>query len=248
MVHFGFDGVDLDWEYPGASDRGGNKEDVKNYVLLMKTIREKFNSSARVYYGLSFTIPTSYWYLRWVYGTKTIRLEHPHTNLTEIKQSSELLWRNDVAPAKVMLGVGFYGRSFHLKNTNCTKPGCDFHGDAQKGDCTKSSGTLAYFEIQDIIRKEHKNATYDHDAAVNWITYGDDLDNWVSCDDAKTLKQKVEYADEVGLGGVMIWSVDQDNESFTALEGLIGKPLPSYHNNQKRTHLLDINHWKSLNG
>lgn len=65
MVHFGFDGVDLDWEYPGAGDRGGNKKDVKNYVLLMKTIREKFDSSARVNYGLSFTIPTSYWYLRW---------------------------------------------------------------------------------------------------------------------------------------------------------------------------------------
>ncbi|KAJ5109929.1 hypothetical protein N7532_002574 [Penicillium argentinense] len=271
MVHFGFDGVDLDWEYPGAGDRGGNKKDVKNYVLLMKTIREKFDSSARVNYGLSFTIPTSYWYLRWFdvpgllkyadwvnmmsYDLHGVWDEnnpignkvHPHTNLTEIKQASELLWRNDVAPAKVVLGVGFYGRSFHLKHTNCTKPGCDFHGDAQKGDCTKSSGTLAYFEIQDIIKKEHKNVTYDEDAAVNWITYGDGLDNWVSYDDAKTLKQKVDYADEVGLGGVMIWSVDQDDESFTALEGLIGKSLPSYHKNQKRTHLSDTNHWKSLN-
>ncbi|KAJ5110014.1 chitotriosidase-1 [Penicillium argentinense] len=223
MVHYGFDGVDLDWEYPGAGDRGGNKDDVKNYVLLMKTIREKFDSSARVNYELSFTIPTSYWYLRWFDVPGLLKYAdwvnmmsydlhgvwdqnnpignkvHPHTNLTEIKSASGLLWRNDVAPSKVVIGIGFYGRSFHLKDKNCTTPGCDFHGDAQKGDCTKSSGTLATSS-----RRNTKNVTYDHDAAVKWITYGDGLDNWVSYDDAKTLKQKVDYADEVGLGGLMI--------------------------------------------
>lgn len=65
MVRYGFDGVDLDWEYPRARDRGGSKDDVKNYVTLLKAIREKFDSSTRVNYGLTFTIPTLYWYLRW---------------------------------------------------------------------------------------------------------------------------------------------------------------------------------------
>ncbi|KAL2007609.1 hypothetical protein VTN00DRAFT_9047 [Thermoascus crustaceus] len=272
MVRYGFDGVDLDWEYPGAEDRGGNEDDVKNYVALLKTMREKFESSARVNYGLTFTIPTSYWYLRWFdvpgllkyadwvnmmsydlhgvwdqnnpIGSKV----HPHTNLTEIKEAAELLWRNDVPPAKVVLGVGFYGRSFHLEDKACTTPGCAFKGDAEQGDCTKSSGTLAYFEIQDIIKKQNTNVTYDNEAAVNWITYGDNLDNWVSYDDSRTLSQKVKYANAAGMGGVMIWSVDQDDDSFTALEGLIGKSLPSYKDNMKRTHTADTNYWKSLNG
>jgi chitinase len=34
-----------------------------------------------------------------------------HTNITEIEQSLELLWRNNIDPARVTLGLGFYGRS-----------------------------------------------------------------------------------------------------------------------------------------
>lgn len=147
-----------------------------------------------------------------------------------------------------MLGVGFYGRSFHLADTECISPGCPFKGDAKKGDCTKSSGTLAYFEIMDIIKKQNINVTYDADAAVNYITFGDNMDQWVSYDSNRTFQQKLDYADEVGLGGIMIWSVDQDDSSFSALESLIGKSLPSYQSHMKRSSTVDANSWKSLNG
>jgi Chitinase len=36
---------------------------------------------------------------------------YAHTNLTEIHQGLELLWRNNVNPERVNLGLGFYGRS-----------------------------------------------------------------------------------------------------------------------------------------
>jgi chitinase len=45
MSEHGFDGVDLDWEYPGAPDRGGRKDDTANYVLLLKVLRETFDKS-----------------------------------------------------------------------------------------------------------------------------------------------------------------------------------------------------------
>lgn len=55
---YSFDGIDIDWEYPGASDRGGRPEDVPNFVLLMKTLRETLNRSPRRL-GISFTVPDS---------------------------------------------------------------------------------------------------------------------------------------------------------------------------------------------
>lgn len=39
MNHYGFDGVDLDWEYPQADDRGGVNADTENYVALVTELR-----------------------------------------------------------------------------------------------------------------------------------------------------------------------------------------------------------------
>ena len=64
MTNWGFDGVDLDWEYPTAPDRRGNPEDTKNYVALMKDIKDRFDKKGAGW-GISFTAPASYWYMKW---------------------------------------------------------------------------------------------------------------------------------------------------------------------------------------
>lgn len=43
----------------------------------------------------------------------------------------------------------------------------------------------------------------DKDAAVQIVTW--DNDQWVSYDDAETFKLKLEYANNLCLGGTMIW-------------------------------------------
>jgi chitinase len=58
-----------------------------------------------------------------------------HTNLTEIQLATELLWRNNVPPNTVVLGFGFYGRSFTLADPSCSKPGCPFSGASNPGRC-----------------------------------------------------------------------------------------------------------------
>lgn len=51
-------------EYPGAPDRGGKEDDTKNYVELLKTLKSTFDNSGQNL-GLTFTAPSSFWYLRW---------------------------------------------------------------------------------------------------------------------------------------------------------------------------------------
>jgi chitinase len=128
MSTYGFDGVDLDWEYPGADDRGGGPADMENYVLLAQELREAFGSK----YGISMTLPTSYWYLQhfdllgiqkridWfnlmaydLHGVWDAASQYvgpyiaPHTNLTEIDLAMDLLWRAGVTPDMVVLGQGW---------------------------------------------------------------------------------------------------------------------------------------------
>lgn len=71
LQKYGLDGVDIDWEYPAANDRGGIPADTDNFVLLMSEIQETF-ASTNPGWEATITVPTSYWYLR---GFDVNRLE-----------------------------------------------------------------------------------------------------------------------------------------------------------------------------
>ncbi len=60
---YGLDGIDIDWEYPAADDRGGIPIDTPNYVTLIAEMRELFDRE-NPGWEITITIPTSYWYLR----------------------------------------------------------------------------------------------------------------------------------------------------------------------------------------
>lgn len=50
-------------EYPGAIDRGGVPEDGANFVQFLKELDDE-NKKQPARYIVSFTAPTSFWYLR----------------------------------------------------------------------------------------------------------------------------------------------------------------------------------------
>ncbi|KAL5087414.1 hypothetical protein Trisim1_007813 [Trichoderma cf. simile WF8] len=251
MSEYGFDGVDIDWEYPGAGDRGGTKNDYDNFPLLLKAIRQAFNDHGHGRWGISITAPSSYWYLQWfnlgelVKHVNFINLMSydlhgiwdqnneigkqvlAHTNLTEVDHALELFWRNNVDPKMINLGVAFYGRSYKLADAACRLPGCRFSGPGDKGECSNTEGYLSYREIMDKIKQAGDSAEeiWDEVAAVKMLVY--DSNNWISYDDSTTFQQKVDFANERGLAGLMIWAVDQDDDGFNALQGLTNKNVDS---------------------
>lgn len=117
--------------------------------------------------GISATLPSSYWYLQhfdlvgmephldWfnmmsydihgVWDSASVwagPYVRPHTNLTEIDEGMQLLWRVNVDPAKVVLGLGWYGRSFTLSDPSCNKPWCTFTAGGKAGPCSGEAGIL----------------------------------------------------------------------------------------------------------
>ncbi|KAJ5970687.1 class V chitinase [Penicillium vulpinum] len=243
MQSYGFDVVDIDWEYPAATDRGGKATDTGNFAELLAEMRSSWGTS----YGISVTLPSSYWYLQgfdlvtmliyvdWfnlmsydIHGGWDATNQYtgpyirPHTNLTEIETGLDLLWMAGVKPSKVTLGLGWYGRSFTLQDSSCTYPNgvCRFTRGGNPGSCTNSAGTLSIAEIKAIQASGVATEKYDATAAVKWITW--DNDQWISFDDGVTMQQKIQAANKLCLGGVMIWSIDMDNTKGDAMNDLLG--------------------------
>lgn len=65
---------------------------------------------------------------------------------------------------------------------------------------------LAYYEVQDILKNSNIKVIYDKESAVNYFTF--DTNQWISYDDKDTFKQKVEWANDVGFSGSLIWASD----------------------------------------
>ncbi|KAK2017123.1 family 18 glycosyl hydrolase [Colletotrichum eremochloae] len=231
MSTHNLDGIDLDWEYPAAKDRGGRDEDFANLPKLMKALRQGLKD-----YEISVTLPAIYRNLQH-FDLKNIEphvdffnvmaydfhgaWEQPtesggpylnsHTNLTAAKQGLDLLWRNNVNPDKVVLGLAFYGRGFRASSSSCLRPGCTFDSGSEAQPCSGEVGSALNSEVDDLVAWHGAKTTLDKDAAVKIVTWGDN--NWLTYDDEESLRLKTDFARGQCLGGVMVWAISQDTEN-----------------------------------
>jgi GH18 family chitinase len=131
-----------------------------------------------------------------------------YTNLTEITNALDLLWRNDINPEKVVLGLAFYARVFSATSPSCMESGCTFQSGGNAGVCSNKVGILLNSEIVEIMNDRQVKPTLDKDAAVKILKF--DNNQWLTYDDADTFKLKAEFARGQCLGGVMVWAVSYD--------------------------------------
>ncbi|KAK8109605.1 hypothetical protein PG999_007742, partial [Apiospora kogelbergensis] len=237
LTTYDLQGVDIDWEYPEADDRSGRPEDYENVVTFLKRVKSALKGTGGRD-GLSITLPASFWYLQhfdiakiqdivdffnimsydfhgtWDMQNKWVGAYlNPHTNLTEIQDGLDLLWRNGVKEEKVVLGMAFYGRAFTLADPGCTSPGCVYASGGNKQSCSHEISVVLNSEIVDIQKRTGAKSVLLKDAAVKQMVY--DSDQWVTYDDEDTFQLRADFARRQGLGGLMVWAVSHDTADAT---------------------------------
>ncbi|XP_066157317.1 probable chitinase 10 [Euwallacea fornicatus] len=241
---YGFDGMEIHWEYPAMEENSQNYE-KEHFQLLLEELSEVFRKSGLL---VALAAPASRFHIEDGYYPSRLNdildfiniqtydfheerdaVADHHASLNARPADEGLniflnadyavkFWiKNGLSSDKLILGIPFFGRSFTLQYPNNTGIGAPTKGPGREGYYTQRPGFLAYFEICDMAVNEGWYQGEDSDGSP-YIVNGD---QWVGYDDERSIRKKIAYVKKHNLGGVSAWAVDLDD-----FKGLCGDRWP----------------------
>ncbi len=235
LIKYGYDGVDIDWEVPNASDRA-------NCTTLMQELRSGLPSPWLISmatpsdprnWGQGFDIPALAPLLDFInvmtydfYGTWSSSTGHVSPLLQDpadpdqagsVKTSMDLYAHQYGVPAaQINVGTPFYGYEFD---------GTDQLW-AQCSTCANSSQNYAPY-IKGLVNQQGWTRNFDYAAVAPYLTNASipntNLPGFITYDDETTTARKTRYVmKQRGFGGMFMWELsgDYDGSSQSLFEAL----------------------------
>ena len=212
---YGYDGIDMDWEYPQSND------ERQNLNILIAEMDSSFNEH-NPNWLITMAVPVSNWGGQWFdfsflqfyvdfFNAMTYDLHGSWTNdaghNSPLYQSppgdpegscetamNYLINTRGIPEGQINLGLPFWGKRYYASDINES-----FTGDV---------ADKRYNEITNLIGNGWEY-NWDNNALCPYLRK-DDYSRIITYDDPESIGFKCEYAIELELGGVMIWALGYD--------------------------------------
>lgn len=243
LIKYGFDGVDIDWEYPvsgGLSTNTHRLGDKHNFTLLMKTLREKLDARGLLdgkHYILSFAGAAGSWYTNQIELGQVMQYAD-YVNVMTYDMSGT--WDSftgfnaplyqDTSAAAPASQIAAASVITNYINGGATRDkivmGVPFYGHYYQAVAGSNNGlyqtfsgggSISYSKIASTyLNNPEYQYFYNSASMVPWLFNGS---MFISFDDRKSIAAKAGYILDQGLSGAMIWELSGDPD-HTLLDAL----------------------------
>lgn len=241
VLAYGFDGVDLDWEYPTGGGEAGNverPEDPENFVLLLAELRTQLDAQEAIdghHYLLTIALGANrnaYEPLDWArilpsldwINVMTYDMSGAWSGVTGFNaplfDSTARPPEGNSADTTVS---GILALGIPLEKLNLGVP---FYGHGWTGVADYSNGlhqphrgdAEGDFDYGSLVNNQLQTYTrfWSDAAQVPWL-YDEASRTMITYDDPESIAAKANYALEHGLGGIMFWELSHDSDDAALL-------------------------------
>jgi chitinase len=241
IKNLGFDGIDIDWEYPQSA------AEAADFVALLQAVRDAMDAYSRTlptpyHFELTVACPAGaqnyekldlpamdrlldFWNLMaydyagsWdqVAGHQANlfpNANHPQRTPFSTAAAVDHYTSHGVAANKIVMGMPLYGRTFQATDG----PGHPYSG---VGEGTWENGVHDYKKLP----LEGAEERFDDDAAASYC-YNPATRTMVTYDTVDMARRKAEFVKDKGLGGAMWWESSADKEGEASLIGNVVQVL-----------------------
>lgn len=236
IERYGFEGLDLDWEYPvcwQVDCSKGSKREKASFTALVRELHEAFKprslllsaavSPSKVVIDAGYDVSSLAYYFDWIsimtydfhghWDKKTGHVAPLYSMRADNDYNGNFsinYWIAKGAPShKLIMGMPLYGQAFTLaENSKCSLKNKTL-GPGRAGAYTRSRGFLSYYEICEQINNGGWTVMRDSEGRIG--PYACRGNQWVSYDDVEDIRRKSQYIRRMHLGGGMVWALDLDD-------------------------------------